>query len=267
MDSKDDKYREILISPLRQCATYTPKFGHKNDEGVTLSEFQVLYGEDAFYKWLGLDNPLIYSAHKAAGGITSIYRQIGIGCERLVREIFIDSLNLSTTDVIWSYTIPGQNEKTRKLSLDGRIDIANITNENKRLVFQKWVQTLAQKLGLESEVASAMKGVVFEVRQGYKSKDSKRQNADIANAAIAYTKGYIPCLMVMSAQIDDDIVARYKEAKWIILTGSREGSTTASTFSFFKDIVGFDLADFMSENQSYFQSEVKCVLTALLNAE
>lgn len=79
------KYRDILIAPIRECMNYTPKFGHSTSGGYKLSEFQQLYGSDSFYKWLGLDNPLMYSAHKAAGGITSIYRQIGIGSERLVR--------------------------------------------------------------------------------------------------------------------------------------------------------------------------------------
>lgn len=82
------RYRNILIEPINECAKYTPKFGHGRNGGFSFPEFQRLYGADAFYKWLGLDNPLMYSAHKAAGGITSIYRQIGIGCERLVRAIF-----------------------------------------------------------------------------------------------------------------------------------------------------------------------------------
>lgn len=29
----------------------------------------------------------MYAAHKAAGGMTSVYRQIGIGCERLFRKL------------------------------------------------------------------------------------------------------------------------------------------------------------------------------------
>ena len=105
------RYRDILIAPINECANYTPKFGHGRNGGFSLSEFQNLYGADAFYKWLGLDNPLMYSAHKAAGGITSVYRQIGIGCERLVRAIFMDYLGLDADDVTWSYTVTGANGK------------------------------------------------------------------------------------------------------------------------------------------------------------
>jgi len=53
---------------------------------------------------------------------------------------------------------------------------------------------------------STITGTIFEVRQGYKSKDSKRQNADIANAATAYTKADFPCAVILSAQIDEDIL-------------------------------------------------------------
>jgi hypothetical protein len=34
-----------------------------------------MYGADPFCSWVGLDSPLMYAAHKAAGGMTSVYRQ------------------------------------------------------------------------------------------------------------------------------------------------------------------------------------------------
>lgn len=211
------RYRNILIEPINECAHYSPKFGHGRNGGFSLAEFQTLYGADAFYKWLGLDNPLMYSAHKAAGGITSVYRQIGIGCERLVRAIFMDYLGLNADDVTWSYKVTGTNGKERTLSLDGRIIIDKIPDEEIKERCTAWMMQVADNLELATPIREAITGIVFEVRQGYKSKDSKRQNADIANAANAYANGYIPCLMVMSAQIDDDIVARYNVAKWAIL--------------------------------------------------
>lgn len=57
-EALNEKYREILISPIRECATYSPKFGHGRGKGLSLNDFQALYGADSFYKWLGLDNPL-----------------------------------------------------------------------------------------------------------------------------------------------------------------------------------------------------------------
>lgn len=266
-ESLNNKYREILIAPIRECANYSPKFGHGRSEGISLTDFQNLYGQDCFYKWLGLDNPLMYSAHKAAGGITSIYRQIGIGSERLVREILMDNLGLNEEGVKWSYQVPAVNGKTRTLSLDGRIIFDDVTNEAAKSRLLTWKDQLCERLNLTAAVRQAMTGVVFEVRQGYKSKDSKRQNADIANASNAYANGYIPCLMVMSSQIDDDIVIRYRQAKWLILEGYMNATEYNSTFVFFKNIVGFDFADFMSCNQKFFKAETQKILEGLMRAE
>ena len=262
-----EKYREILIAPIRECANYTPKFGHSNQGGFSLEQFKELYGNDAFYSWLGLDNPLMYSAHKAAGGITSIYRQIGIGCERLVREIFIDQLGLSKDEANWSYNVTSPNGKTRTLYLDGRIIIDAVKDATAQNRIKDWKAVVSEQISLSPNVKNAMSGFVFEVRQGYKSKDSKRQNADIANASNAYANGYIPCLMVMSSQIDDDIVIRYRQAKWVILQGYPHLSRYESTYSFFRDVVGFDFASFMSENQEFFKAEIHGVLNQLMRAE
>ena len=267
IDEQNHRYRNILIEPINECANYTPKFGHTRNGGFSLAEFQKLYGADAFYKWLGLDNPLMYSAHKAAGGITSVYRQIGIGCERLVRAIFMDYLGLGPDDVTWSYKVTGANGKERTLSLDGRITLEKIPDIEVKNRCSNWMMQVADNLELALPIREAITGIVFEIRQGYKSKDSKRQNADIANAANAYANGYIPCLMVMSTQIDDDIVTRYNVAKWTILQGFVGTSPYASTFSFFKQVIGFDFIEFMNNNQEYFKGKIQYVLEQLMRAK
>lgn len=212
MNIRDATYLAILISKIRVCATYKPKFGH-GSTGYDIADFQTLYGTDPFYAWLGLDSPLMYAAHKAAGGMTSIYRQIGIGCEELFRQMVMDSLSLSKEDVSWSYSIPKGQGKIRTLSLDARISLASIVDSGKRDQVQAWMNEAGEKLNIHRSLRNSLQGVVFEVRQGYKSKDSKRQNADIANAATAYTQGYIPCLAVLSSQIDETIALRYQFEK------------------------------------------------------
>lgn len=209
----------------------------------------------------------MYSAHKAAGGITSVYRQIGIGCERLVREIFMDYLGLNASNVSWSYKVSDSNGKERILSLDGRFVLDQIANEKVRDKCRNWMLEVADSLELATSIRQAVTGVVFEVRQGYKSKDSKRQNADISNAANAYANGYIPCLMVMSTQIDEDITSRYKIAKWAILQGYVGTSPLMSTYSFFKEIIGFDFVQFMNINQDYYREKIQLVLEYLMRAE
>lgn len=224
-------YLDLVLEPIRVCAKYKPKFGQgAKGGGLTLAQFQALYQSDPFYSWLGLDNPMMYAAHKAAGGMTSIYRQIGIGCEKLFRTAVKDALGLSESDVAWSYTVPLSNGKSRTLYLDGRVPLDKIADTAKRTRFHAWMKDSAESIGVDPKVFSTLTGTIFEVRQGYKSKDSKRQNADIANAATAYIKAYFPCAVILSSQIDSDILLRYRAEKWAVITGV-EGANNPLDFN------------------------------------
>jgi hypothetical protein len=262
---QDQRYLNILLETIRVCKHYKPKLGHGGKEGYSLREFQQFYRKDPFYHWMGLDNPLMYAAHKAAGGMTSIYRQIGIGCERLFRTVLQDTLSLSEEDVKWSYTIPQAGRKSRVLYLDGRIPLQAIPDPSRKKRARDWMDEVAQELEIDEGIRTSLKGLVFEVRQGYKSKDSKRQNADIANAATAYTKGYLPCAAILSQQIDQDIALRYTVEKWKLLTGvTADVSPYRSFYAFMKDIIGYDLAGFFERNTNLLKKEVKSILEDLL---
>src|SRR5690242_4453830 len=94
---RDEQYFMLLARALRTSAEYKPVLGQGKKGGVTLEQFQTIYRADPFYSWVGLDSSLMYAAHKAAGGMTSIYRQIGIGCEAIFRRLLQDSLGLSAS--------------------------------------------------------------------------------------------------------------------------------------------------------------------------
>lgn len=174
LSTDDERYLKILVDPIRVCSTYLPKMG-QGSLGVSLESFQAMYRADPFYTWYGLDNPLMYAAHKAAGGMTSVYRQIGIGAERLFRQLLRDHLGLSIIQAAWSYELKSLQGTSRKLSLDGRIDLDMVVDAAKRKRVQDWMNLAAGDLSVAPGVCKALKGIVFEVRQGYKSKDSKRQ--------------------------------------------------------------------------------------------
>ena len=266
--SRDESYLAILTRCIRVCADYKPKLGHGRNGGYALQDFQKMYRKDPFYSWLGLDNALMYAAHKAAGGMTSVYRQIGIGCEVLFRQILQDALVLKQEDVKWSYTVPGYSGKARKLHLDARIPMDKVASAARRRKIQDWLVESARSMDVNSKVTASLQGVVFEIRQGYKTKDSKRQNADIANAAAAYTKGLLPCVGILSMQIDDDIAQRYRNARWVILTGKvGRSSAHESFYSFTREIVGYDLASFFRRNSKKLKQEVETVLKTLLRAK
>lgn len=266
---RDKAYREIFLSPLRKSADYLPKMG--TSEEIDLKGFTRLYGSDPFYHWVGLDYPLMFAAHKAAGGITSIYRQLGIGSERLFRQVLRDELGLTSEQVTWSYEvfpeIDGSGNvlepKPRTLSLDGRVTIADVVNPVARNRLQSWLTEQCQRL----DITTSLKGAVFEVRQGYKSADSKRQNADLANAAQALGHGYLPVLTIMSTQINEAVLARYITGNWCVLMGVLGcNDTSCSTFDFLTQIIGYNLADFFERNSVHLRSDVEAILQKLLEA-
>lgn len=261
----DERYFTLFTTAIRKCLTYKPKFGKGRGSGLAVREFRALYEADPFYHWIGLDSPLMYAAHKAAGGMTSVYRQIGIGSQWIFYQMLQDYLGLSPEQATWSYTVERAGGKQRKLSLDGRIDIADVSDTAAKARVQTWINEVANEIGLPDDTLSNIKGVVFEARQGYKSKDSKRQNADIANASKAYAHLYIPAIVLFSTQIDSDVAHRYQENLWLLLTGSIHGSTTTSTYAFCRTVVGYDLADFFARYSPQIKVEVEDVLKTLLS--
>ncbi|MDW8325052.1 MAG: hypothetical protein RMK99_00675 [Anaerolineales bacterium] len=258
----DQRYLSLILEPIRICRNYRPKFGH--EAGYNLKRFKELYRADPFYAWFGLDSPLLYTAHRAAGGMTSLYRQIGIGCQRLFQQLLIDQLGLSAEQASWFYLSEAGTGKPRRLSLDARIELGAITQPKARNRVVRWLQAAANELGVDPGIQSILKGSVFEVRQGYKSKDSKRQQADLANASAAYASAYLPAVLLLSNQIDDDIAERYQSARWLILRGLTEGSATNLTYAFCRDVVGYDLAAFFERNSRRIKAEVESVLRELL---
>ncbi len=177
-----------------------------------------------------------------------------------------DCLGLTIEQAGWSYTIENSAGNQRTLTLDGRIDLADISDTDARQRIEKWMRDAGDVLGLPQETLANLKGMVFEVRQGYKSKDSKRQNADIANAAKAYAHLYLPVLLLFSTQIDSDVAHRYRENLWLLLTGTIGDTATGSAYAFCRDVVGYDLADFFVRHSARIRNEVEDVLQTLLSA-
>jgi hypothetical protein len=130
---------------------------------------------------------------------------------------------------------------------------------------EQYFDEVAAKLKLEADYRSAAKGAVFEVRQGYKSADSKRQNADVANASSAYAHHYVPSLLLLSTQINETVALRYGAARWLLLSGTEAGSATESTWAFMREAVGYDLAAFFQRKTADFQSLIERTAESLLD--
>ncbi len=262
--SRDDEYVELLLAPLRTCARYKPKFGGNASEGLSLDAFRALYGSDPLYHWMGLDSDLVFGAHKAAGGITSLYRQLGIGCERLFQAVVRDSLDLSESEVKWSYTIHTDSGKLQTLTLDARIDATFIGQADVQERFSDWLVRAGNRVNTNVTDRQIV-GAVFEVRQGYKSADSKRQNADLRSGMRIYGDGYLPVILLFSRQVNMAVERRYRAAGLLVLIGAMEGTDVESTYAFCRDIVGFDLAAFLERNSPRLRSEFLQIVRGLLS--
>lgn len=264
VEPQDEKYLSLIRSALRVCLNYKPAFGHGKGDGVSLEHFQQIYREDEFYGWFGLDSPLVYAAHKAAGGMTSVYRQIGLSCQLVFQNVLQDTLGFTVEDATWSYKVKAKGAKHRTLALDGRIHLDKIVAIPVRSRAEAWLANASAHVGLKGKNATGLEGCVFEVRQGYKSNDAKRQNADVSNAANAVAHRYLPVMVLLSVQIPTNLAERYQRAHWLILRGTVGGTTTDSTYVFCRDVLGYDLAGFFRRNSAAIKAETLAVFEGLL---
>ncbi|MDR0221268.1 MAG: hypothetical protein LBI54_07695 [Lachnospiraceae bacterium] len=253
---RDTIYLEILLSPLDECIHYKPAFGGNSRKGVDIEQFRKTYSSDPLYHWVGLDSDLIYAAHKAAGGMTSIYRQLGIGCERLLRKIMQDEYRLNDAQTAWSYEYNKENGSSATLTLDACIRTKDIEYPSKREKFRDWLIATAHGMNYSESNTKSLSGAVFEIRQGYKSADSKRQNADLRFGMRARSDDdLLPVIMIVSAQINSNVFQRYRDQSIHMMLGVLKGDN--STFAFFSDVIGYDLADFFNEIQLLSDKDLK----------
>jgi hypothetical protein len=259
----DSTYLSILLSPLDECAHYKPAFGGNSQNGIDINQFRKMYGDDPLYHWLGLDSDLIYAAHKAAGGITSIYRQLGIGCERLLRQIIKNEYQLDDTQVAWPYSYDKGNGTMATHTLDACIRTNDIKNLAKREKFCGWLFDAAHSMGYSNSNVDSLSGAAFEIRQGYKSADSKRQNADLRFGMRARSDdALLPVIMIVSTQVNNRVFQRYRDQRIYMMLGVLKGDN--STFGFFLDVVGYGLADFFQRNSSFIRQRSEAIIKQLL---
>jgi hypothetical protein len=84
--------------------------------------------------------------------------------------------------------------------------------------------------------------------------------------AKAYQVNHIPVIAVLSSQVSETVIQRYKNAGMLVITGTRSPDSTISTFSFFKDIIGFDLENFFRDNSTAIKEVIHGLIRNLLTA-
>ena len=258
-EQRSDRYAAYLIDALRAASQNLPKFGTGHD--VTAEEFRQLYGDDPFYNWLGLDSDLLYMTHRAASSMTSLYRKLGDGCQNLFRAIIRDEFSIRDDQALWEYTVQ-TDRGPRVRSLDGHIDVLDFppTPALDR-VREEWLPQAKARLG----ATISPRGVVFEVRQGYKSQDSKRSAGDVDNAGRIALQSLLPAVAVFSKQIPSTVVRKYEGAGFLVLRGIETDDPLESTFAFSEQVMGFDLAGLLSSRSNELRVETEHILSTILS--
>jgi len=263
----DQRYIDVLLDPVRRSANYRPKFGASASVEVDCDRFLEIYGNDIFYHSIGLDTEYMYAAHRAAGGMTSIYRQLGTGCENLMRAIACDQLGLSIEQYSWSYEVKNPNGSISTLTLDGRISSTELVSIKNRKRFDVWLADAASASGLSKKMTKGLSGAVFEVRQGYKSADAKRVNADVRSWNRAIKDGLLLVFVVFSNQIGVPILTRYRSESVLVLTGVDSKDPTVSSFAFFEKVLGYSIIDFLDRNSPAIRAEMSAITRKVVSSD
>jgi hypothetical protein len=83
----------------------------------------------------------------------------------------------------------------------------------------------------------------------------------------AYQEGLLPAVMILSQQVSETVIDRYRKDKMAVLTGILDGDSLSSTFTFFKQVIGFDLESFFRRNSETLRTETLAIIQALLRAD
>jgi hypothetical protein len=225
-DGEDLRWLNRLVELFE--STPTPEYARSPD-----SDWQERRSADPFYGPLGLDSSELAAAHRWAATLTSGYRRLGYATEHLVREAMADRLGVTPEQLQWSY----KTDKKRARTLDARLALDELPTRAARRL----------KKFLDDDRSA---GAVFEIRQGYKSCDSKRRNADRQSANAIRRAGFTPVLLVVSDELSPENIASYTKDGWKILKG-------ADTMAFLKDVVGFDLGGMLDRNRDWMRAKVR----------
>jgi hypothetical protein len=238
----------LTMEHLAKLATYIP--GPVKKRG-TRDKLLASYRDDPVFNIFGLDSLEYLAATLAGGTVTSIHRKLGDIYEACVKTIFMQSLQLSPTDVTYSTIIrSGETEEDR--SADTYLQFDKLDKAARRRV-SAYCHTEVAKLTPKPNIN--LIGVGVEVRHCYQTGDSKRTQADEALARHFLLSGILPVMPLLCNQSNPGIVSRYRSV-WVVKQG-QDAYDTVKTLS------GFDFYDFLTRNRDDFRKPVLDLLRGL----
>jgi len=230
----DAELIECICDPIL-ASDSLPKFG--GGRGVSLADWVETRNNDPLYSIVGLNDPTIYTAHAGSSVMTSVYRQLGVGIERLFRLISVskDWINCSNPDEL-KWTFVSSNGHNRELDLLIRRDM--ITDANK----QRQLYEIASMMG-EPPPIEEFRGIVFEIRQGYQSADSKRVAGDTEIVSRAREEGLLGVVVIASNSYNRGVIRNYRASGLPVLVpaSGSEGNAGSCPYAFINDFLDYDL--------------------------
>lgn len=229
---------EIFNAKLRMLqATY---------EGAEPKLIEQSLRDDALYGVIFEDIAHKY-AFTALGGrlITSLHRNFGDIIEMSVREIFKVKFDLDGALAQMSLTLKSVEKRSTRTS-DATIPFDALEAHER-----SQIQSLHKHLlNANHGDANKLKGISYEIRQCYKSNDSKRRTADIDMADLLLANKQLPVMLIFCSSSSPSIITDYRRlSKWIILEGNE-------AFDYVAKLTGFNFKTYLHDKCKLHKKEL-----------
>ncbi len=259
-------YLDELLEPVRTCADLLPRLSAEAGSSNRVRhyhDYRMRFQADPIGQWCGLDSERIYVARRLSSAIDDLYHCLRIGYARMTRSVFRDCASYrSHHDSGWRYKITTRSGSTRVVSMDACLHLDKITNSKLRARTQDWLTICCRQL---NGVIEPVKGAVFKTSTGYVAGGSREPYADLDSAGVAWAHGFMPVMAVYSSQYPDAAAAKYINSCWTVLTADNRRNPASSLFSFYTNVLEFDLGAFFTVHAPSIQREIDDFLNRIMN--
>lgn len=226
--------KKALLSTLDRIIETKVEMIRQTYSEVAPKEVEKEIKSDALYGLLFRDISEFYVQSVLGGRITtSLHRNFGDIVEMSVREIFKSAFDLDDQLAQSSFTLKSIEKRSTRTT---DVTLPYTALEEKTVGrLRAFHEQLCKRHRRDVEgLHATCKGVGYEVRQCYKSNDSKRRTADIDMSHLLANKGLAPVMLIFCSSSSASIIQDYNRlSKWLILEGT-------AAFEYVNDVTGFN---------------------------
>ena len=261
----DKELLDTLLLPLRNCRKPSPLVDLGNGAPTTVASYQGYRRAcqaDTLASHCGIGSQMMYKALCSASAHGMALASLRQGMARLLRALIYDAADYpSAYDSGWRYKIATRTGGARTIHLDARIDLAKARKPRFRECAGEWVRSCCRDVKAS---APAPNGAVFRIELGSKGMERKAAYTELDVGAVAWSRGYLPVLLVDSGRRLNDALLRHQNSCWKILSASKHPSARSSLFAFSRRVLGFEIDQFLESYAGFIESEVDSVMADTL---